>query len=312
MTIPTTSLGRSGLVVSKLGLGTAPFGQFRDGGQDAHLVNTVHAALERGVTLFDTAPLYGAGYAEKVLGAALREVPRERYVLSTKVGRLVGDDGKVWFDFSRDGVLRSLEASLQRLGLDRVDIALIHDPDNHEQQAFHEAFPALVELRSQGVIGAIGAGMNQWQMEQRFVEQLDPDVFLLAGRYTLLEQTSLGFLELCRSRNIAVMLGGTYNSGILATGSQGAGTYNYAPPPPEISERVRRIEAVCARYGVPLHVAALRFAAAHPAVTAPVLGAVSPGEVAANVAALMTDVPPELWDDLRAEGLIDAATPVPV
>ena len=157
--------------------------------------------------------------------------------------RLVQPDGSVVFDFSRDGVLRSFEESLKRLGLDRVDVLLVHDPDDHEEQAIKEAFPALVELREQGVIGAIGAGMNQWQMENRFAQAVDVDCFLLAGRYTLLEQTALEFLDRCRQRQIGVFLGGVYNSGILAAGSRSNATYNYLPPPAEISERVRQIES---------------------------------------------------------------------
>jgi D-threo-aldose 1-dehydrogenase len=309
--LPTTRLGRSGLAVTKLGLGTAPISRMRGPELEQRAVETIRAALAQGVTLIDTAPLYGAGLAERLVGQALAGTPRDQYVLSTKVGRLVNPDGTVHFDFSRDGVLRSIEASLERLGLDRIDIVLIHDPDDHERQAFDEAFPALAELRGQGVVRAIGAGMNQWQMEQRFVERADPDVFLLAGRYTLLEQTSLGFLELCRSRDIGIMLGGVYNSGILATGAAGGGTYNYAPPPPAIAEKAARLEAVCAQHGVPLHVAALRFASAHPAVGACVLGAVAPAEVAANVAAISATVPAALWHELRAERLVDSQAPLP-
>jgi D-threo-aldose 1-dehydrogenase len=232
-------------------------------------------------------------------------------VLSTKVGRLVLPDGQVVFDFTRDGVLRSFEQSLERLKLDRVDLLLVHDPDDNEQQALEQAFPALAELREQGVIGGIGAGMNQWQMEDRFAQNFDVDCFLLAGRYTLLEQTALEFLGRCQQRGIGIFRGGVYNSGILARGAQSGATYNYAPPPPEIVERVKRIEAACMRYDVPLHRAAAQFALAHPAVTAVVLGAVVPAEVQANRNALFAPIPPELWDDLRREGLLREDAPVP-
>jgi D-threo-aldose 1-dehydrogenase len=312
MALPTTRFGRSGLMVTRLGLGSAPIGNRSDPADADQLIATVRAALKQGINLIDTAPLYGAGYAEQLLGQALAGVPRDSYILSTKVGRLVHADGSVHFNFSREAVLRSLEESLKRLGLDRVDIALIHDPDNHAEQAFRETFPALAELRAQGVVRAIGAGMNQWEMEQRFIKEADPDVFLLAGRYTLLEQTSLDFLELCRTRDVGIMLGGVYNSGILATGVKGGGNYNYAPPPPEIAEKANKIETICGSHGVPLHVAAVRFAAAHPAVCSLVLGAVAPAEVNANVAALSTPVPAELWHELREAGLIEAGAPLPV
>ena len=312
MTLPTIRFGRSGLTVTRLGLGSAPMGKVSAPADADRLIATVHTALKQGITLIDTAPLYGAGYSEQLLGRALAGVPRDSYILSTKVGRLVHADGSVHFNFSRDAVLRSLEESLKRLGLDRVDIALIHDPDNHAEQAIGETFPALAELRSQGIVRAIGAGMNQWQMEQRFLEEADPDVFLLAGRYTLLEQTSLGFLELCRARDVGIMLGGVYNSGILATGVKGGGNYNYAPPPPAIAKKASKIEAICDSHSVPLYVAAVRFAAAHPAVCSLVLGAVAPAEVNANVAALSTAVPAALWQDLREAGLIEADAPLPV
>ena len=188
---------------------------------------------------------------------------------------------------------------------------LVHDPDDNEQQALEYAFPTLAELRAQGVIGAIGAGMNQWQMQDRFAQNFDVDCFLLAGRYTLLEQTALEFLARCQERGIGIFLGGVYNSGILAMGARPGATYNYAAPPPEIVERVQQIEAVCARYDVPLHRAAAQFALAHPAVTAVLLGAVMPAEVQANRDALFAPIPPGLWADLRGAGLLREDAPVP-
>jgi D-threo-aldose 1-dehydrogenase len=309
--LPSARVGRTALQVSRLGLGTAPLTGTNGSIPAAQSVETIRAALDAGVTLVDTAPLYGGGRSEQRLGTALAGVPRDRYVLSTKVGRLILPDGKIVFDFSREGVLRSVEESLRRLRLDRVDILLVHDPDDHEHEALESAFPALAELRAQGVIGAIGAGMNQWQMQERFAQQVDVDCFLLAGRYTLLEQTALEFLTRCQERSIGIFLGGVYNSGILATGARPGALYNYAEAPAEIMERVRRIEAICARYNVPLHRAAAQFALAHPAVTAVVLGAVTPAEVAANRDALFAPIPPELWEDLRRAGLVREDAPTP-
>lgn len=300
-------IGRTALQVSRIGLGSAPMGRL----DQPAAVATLRAALEGGIRFFDTAPLYGAGLSEEHFGAVLPHVPRDSFVLSTKVGRLIKPDGTISFEYSRDAVLRSIEESLQRLKLDRIDILLIHDPDNHYQEALNEAFPTLADLRSQGVIGAIGAGMNQWQMEADFVRNADPDCFLLAGRYTLLEQGSLEFLELCRQRNIGVFLGGVFNSGILAAGAQSGATYNYSEPPAAIKERVAQIEAVCKRHNVPLHVAAVQFAAAHPAVTALLLGAVAPAEVQANLEALAAPTPAAFWAELRAEGLVDQQAPLP-
>src|SRR5262245_50684276 len=309
--IPLARVGRTALQVTRLGLGTVPIGGGLDPVSETQAIETVRTALDLGVTLIDTAPVYGKSRSERRLGQALAGVPRERYVLSTKVGRIVEPDGSWQFDFSRDGALRSLESSLERLKLDRVDIVLVHDPDDHEQEALTGAFPALAELRAQGVIGAIGAGMNQWQMEQRFAHNVDVDCFLLAGRYTLLEQGALEFLELCRERQIGVFMGGVFNSGILATGARPGARYQYADAPPEILERAGQIEAICARHGVPLYVAAAQFPLAHLAVTAVVLGAASPAEMRANRAALAAELPPELWADLRGAGLLREDAPTP-
>jgi D-threo-aldose 1-dehydrogenase len=242
----------------------------------------------------------------------LQGVPRSEYVLSTKVGRLVdGKPGPLPFDYSRDGVLRSLDESLKRLKLDYVDLLLIHDPDDHAEEALEEAFPTLDELRSQGVIRGVGSGMNQWQVLTRFAQEADFDCFLLAGRYTLLEQTSLDFLELCRSKGIGILLGGVFNSGILATGAVEGAMFQYAPAPPAILQKTAAIEALCAQYGVALNAAALQFAQAHPAISSLVIGAISPDEIAANLAARQVHIPPALWDDLVGAGLIDAASPLP-
>jgi D-threo-aldose 1-dehydrogenase len=218
------------------------------------------------------------------------------------------------FDYSRDGVRRSLDDSLKRLNVDYVDILLVHDPDLNPESyraAVDQAFPALADLRSQGVIKAIGAGMNQWEMLEQFARHADPDCFLLAGRYTLLEQTSLGFLSMCQSRGIQIWLGGVFNSGILARGAGPEAKYNYQNASPVIQAKVQRLAEVCARHGVALKTAALHFAAAHPAVKSLILGMETPDEVADNVAAWLTPVPLALWAELQAEGLLVEGSPVP-
>lgn len=311
MQLPMNELGNRGITVSRMGFGSAPIGN------SAHVsaeqaIATVHYALEQGITLFDTAPLYGAGRAEELLGLALEGVPRSQFVLSTKVGRILDESSRtLTFDYSRDGVLRSLESSLKRLKLDRVDLLLIHDPDNHSEQALAEAYPTLAELRSQGVIGAVGAGMNQWQVLSKFAQASDFDCFLLAGRYTLLEQTSLDFLELCRSRGIGILLGGVFNSGILAMGAVEGATYNYAAAPPPIVEKTEAIAAICARHNVKLNAAALQFAQAHPAISTLVIGAIAPEEIASNLAALQVEIPAALWADLQEAGLVRTDAPLP-
>lgn len=307
--------GKNSLQVTNLGFGTAPIGNVATvSAADAEA--TIQRAYELGIRLFDSAPLYGRGESELRIGRALKGVPRDSYVISTKIGRVLNADRSAFvYDFSYDGVMRSFEGSLQRLGTDYVEIVLVHDPDadtvDHEQDALEGAFPALRDLRRQGVIKAIGAGMNQWQMEQRFAEQADPDVFLLAGRYTLLEQTSLGFLKLCREKGIGIFLGGVYNSGILATGPKENAQYNYANAPALVLEKALKIHAICERHGVPLNRAALHFARAHPTITSLVVGAVKPAEVEANVAALAAPIPAELWQDLHNAGLIEADAPAP-
>lgn len=304
-----TKLGRTDLEITILGLGTAPLGNLYVDIPEEKALDTVRKAFDLGMHFVDTAPFYGFGLSEKRLGRIVAEIGRENLIISTKVGRLITPEGKPVFNFSRDGVLRSIEASLERLQIDYIDILLVHDPDDHYQQAVDEAFPTLADLRSQKVIKAIGAGMNQWQMLADFARNADPDCFLLAGRYTLLEQTALDeFLPLCHRRNIGVFLGGVFNSGILAGAIQ---KYNYSDAPAEIVERVQKLEAVCLRHGVPLKVAALQFPLAHPAVSALLLGAQKPAEVEENVQAFNQAIPAALWQDLKAEGLLREDAPTP-
>jgi D-threo-aldose 1-dehydrogenase len=290
-----------------LGLGTAPLGGLYDAVGDEAAEATVERAWSLGVRLFDTAPYYGSGLAERRLGAALRGRPREELTVSTKVGRLLrpGDsraDGwhgapplEAYFDFSYDAALRSLDESLERLGLDRVDIALVHDPDDHYDEALAGAFRALARLREEGVVRAIGVGMNQTELLCRFAREAEPDCFLVAGRYTLLDRSAADeLLPLCEERGIAVIAGGVFNSGVLADGE----TYDYAPAPPAVLERVAELRAVCARYGVPLAAAAVQFPSRHPAVASVLAGCRSPAQVEEDVRLFELELPDDCWHEL--------------
>jgi D-threo-aldose 1-dehydrogenase len=325
-------LGRTGLSVTALGFGATAIGGMYEEVSDAQAQETVDAAWERGIRLFDAAPQYGLGLGEMRLGAGLARHPRDEYVLSTKVGRLLradappnpddfGPDGEPFdkgtpavatvYDYSRDGVLASIEESLARLGKDRLDIVYVHDPDNYVAEALAGAFPTLIELREQGVITAVGAGMNQTAALETFARETDPDLFLLAGRYTLLEQGALStFLPLCEQRGIAVIAGGAFNSGLLADPNPGT-HYNYLPAPQPLIERARRLQAVCARHGVPLKAAAIQFPIAHPAVAVVLTGARRAAEISENCDLFDLPVPPDLWQELKADGLLDERAPVP-
>lgn len=283
----------------------------------------IHGALSAGLNFIDTAPMYGHGKSEEILGKALAGVPRDSYVLSTKVGRLLQpiDPSKAeesqwksaspyeWhFDFSYDAVMRSFEESLKRMKVDRIDVLLIHDPDTHWESAIKEAYPAVHKLREQKVIGAIGAGMNQWEMLKRFAEEGDFDCFLLAGRYTLIDHTSLPeFLPLCEKKNISIIIGGPYNSGILAGGTM----FNYEPASPDLLAKVKQISAVCQSHGVDIKAAALQFPFGHPTVASVIPGARSLAELQENVQLLSASIPQALWSDLAEKGLIPAGIPLP-
>ncbi len=328
MTNPLSSveIRTTGVRVTRVGLGGAPLGGlYVDVGVEA-AAETVLKAHELGVHYFDTAPLYGSGGSELAYREALRQLDRDSYTISTKVGRVLKPVDappqseqfmnlpalEPVFDFSRDGVLRSLEDSLERLGLDRIDIALIHDPDDHYEQAIGEAYPALAELRSQGVVGAIGAGMNQWQMLADLAREGDFDCFLLAGRYTLLDRSALAeLLPLCVEKDIGIILGGPYNSGILASDLSASATYDYMAAPPEVLSQTRSIKAICDRHDVPLKAAALQFGLAHPAVVSTIPGARSTTEVAENLEMAVFSIPADLWTELREAGLIPREAPTP-
>ncbi len=318
-------LGRTGIEVSALGLGTAPLAGLYEEVDESNALMTVRAAHRAGLRLFDTAPLYGHGLAEERLGLGLRDVPAGEVVVATKVGRLLRPDaqldpGNVFkgapavapvFDFSAAGVARSLEESLVRLGLDRVDIVHLHDPDDHGEQALREALPELVRWRDDGVVGAIGVGMNQSEMLARFVREGDIDCLLLAGRYTLLDQGGLmELLPLCVERGVAIIAGGVFNSGLLADPRPGA-HFDYAPAAPAVLERARRLGATCAAHDVPLKAAALQFPLAHPAVASVLTGTRSAEELEENVALFARDIPTELWSALRSDGLLGHDVPTP-
>lgn len=312
--------------VTPLGLGCAQLGNLYRAMTDEHAAAIVDTAWDQGIRYFDTAPHYGLGLSERRLGAALAGRPRDEFVLSTKVGRLLeenpdfaGEKDTDLFevpgtlrrrlDYSRDGALRSLESSLERLGLDRIDIALVHDADNHVEEALAGALPALIELRDQGVLGGVGLGMNVPGLVAEFVRRADVDTVMIAGRYTLLEQPALDeLLPLCEKRGVAVMAAGVFNSGILAAPTPG-GTYNYSAAPAELVARAQRIADVCGKYDVELPAAAIGLPLAHPAVASVVLGASSPRQVVDNAARGAVTIPAELWAELVAEGLLRADVP---
>ena len=320
-------IGTTNISVTALGLGGAPLGGLFTPVGAENAVATVRRGYELGIRFFDTAPLYGRGKSERFYGQALSEFDRDSFILSSKVGRVLDPNDNateeddiyvelppydVVFDFSRDGVLRSIEESLERLCLDRLDIALIHDPDDHWEQAISEAYPTLAELRSQGVVGAIGAGMNQWEMPARFAREGDFDCFLLAGRYTLLDHSGLvELLPLCEEKSISIILGGPYNSGVLASDLGPDTTYFYERTPLEVLETARRIKAVCDRHSIPLKAAALQFGLAHPAVAATIPGPRTPEEVSENVAMASFEIPSDLWAELKSEALIPDEAPTP-
>ncbi|HKS49485.1 MAG TPA: aldo/keto reductase [Amycolatopsis sp.] len=308
--IESTTLGRSGVKVSRLGFGTSAIGGLYAAMTDEAAAETLDAAWAVGTRFFDTAPHYGAGLAERRLGAFLRG--RTDHVVSTKVGRLLrpgpaaeGDEGFYGTpplvrvrDYSADGVYRSLAESLERTGLDAFDILLIHDPDDYWEQAVRGAYPALARLRDEGAARAIGAGMNQSAMLSRFVTETDIDCVLVAGRYTLLDrEAEKELLPLCAERSVGVIVGGVFNSGVLADPGPGA-TFDYAPVPPEVRRRVTELAGLCDGYDVPLAAAALRFPLRHKAVSSVLVGARTPAEVAENVAHLNMDIPEELWAEL--------------
>jgi D-threo-aldose 1-dehydrogenase len=335
-------IGKTALQIAQFGVGGTGFGNIYSAIDDRQSDEIIAAALNAGLNYFDTAPFYGFGLSETRLGRGLAPFSRSQYILSSKVGwRLVplgvDEENTTVFrnvpryrqvmDFSREAILRGIEESLQRLQTGHIDILLMHDPDesittdpardpyevSYFGQAMREAYPILDDLRRQGVVKAIGLGMNQWQMLWDFAQAGDFDCFLLAGRYTLLEQAPLArFLPMCAAKKISIIVGGPYNSGILATGAIEGAYYNYQPATPAVLARVREIEAVCARHQVALQAAALQFPLGHPAVAAIIPGARSVAELQANLRHFQQPIPADFWAELKHLQLIDPASPVPV
>jgi D-threo-aldose 1-dehydrogenase len=340
MTLPKRRVGKTKLEVTTLGLGGAPMGGFRATIPETEAVALTDEGYEAGIRYFDTSPYYGYGRSELRMGAALRERPRDSFVLSTKIGRILHamkpgektpadfrDNGLPGFapvfDYTYDGVMRSLEHSHLRLGLAKIDIALVHDVDfwtTKDREVLNQrfktvmdsGFKALDELRKAGVIGAIGVGINESDTSLRFIQAGDFDCMLLAGRYTLLEQGGLKeFLPECVKRNVSVILGGPYNSGILTGGVKPGATHDYAAAPANLIEKAQKIEAICRRHGVELGAAAMQFPLFHPALCSVIPGALSVGEVEQNVERMGVKIPSDLWSELKREKLLDLAAPTP-
>lgn len=331
-------LGNGGLTFTELGFGTAPLGNLYRAISDEDAHDILTRSWDAGVRYYDTAPLYGLGLSEIRLNRFLRGKPRDSYVLSSKVGRLLKastpekrDGHGKWFDvpsrnevydYSYDGVMRSLEFSLERLGIDSIDILFAHDLDlaNHGSQAALDAkidelmnsgYKALLELRDQGVIKAFGAGVNEWEPCQTLTERGDFDLFLLAGRYTLLEQELLeSFLPLAEQRGIGIVIGGPYNSGILATGPRPGAFYNYDPAPKDILDRVSQIQSICERHGTRMVDAAFQFALRHPSTVSVIPGGQGVMEMESNTQAAKAEVPTALWQDLKTAGLMREDAPI--
>jgi D-threo-aldose 1-dehydrogenase len=323
----TSRLGRSAVEITELGFGGGPLGGLFETLDDDGAAGALAAAWDRGIRYFDTAPHYGIGHSERRTGAFLRGRPRTEFTLSTKVGRLLvpqdpagrTDEGfevpaahrRVW-DFSRDGVMRSVEDSLGRMGTDRVDVLFLHDAEEHFEAALHDGYPALAELRAQGVVGAIGAGMYHTAMLTRLVRETDVDVVMLAGRYTLLDHSALDdLLPACAERGVSMLAVSVFNSGLLATPRPAAGAhFDYAPATPELVLRAQRIADVCQAHDVTLPQAAMAFPLRHPVVAGIVVGMRSAAEVHRNTADFTVGVPDQLFADLQDAGLLDERAPV--
>ena len=326
------AIGDTGVQVTRLGLGSTPFGNLLSVVEDNDASEAIETAWNLGIRYFDTAPFYGYGLAEERVGAGLRAHPRNEFALSSKVGRLVRrgkrtapdeiqPNGEPFYyakpemmlvsDYSYDGAMRSIEESLIRLGKDRIDIAYIHDPDLHFDAALGGACKALVELRNEGVVRAIGAGMNQWEMLSDFLDHFDFNIVLLAGRYSLLEQPALeSFLPKCTATGCRIALGGVFNSGLLAD-PRGNATYNYQPAAAQLVDRALQIEAICQQHDVPLKAAALQFPLGHPAIASVLIGVRSAAEVAENHALFQHEIPDDLWFSLKSANLLGTDCPVP-
>lgn len=328
-------LGATDIRLPMLGFGAAPIGNLYTEVTDDEAVRAIGAALENGIRYFDTAPYYGYGLSESRLGWGLKGVPRDSVRISTKVGRRIYEDAgrepgregfavagwKAEFDYSRDGVMRSFESSLKRLGTDRVDILLLHDigrlthGDRHPillRQALDEALPAMAELKSSGACGAIGIGVNEQEIAVELLPLFPLDCVMLAGRYTLLEQhASRRIMQEAQARNVGVLIAGPYSSGLMSDARAPGSTYNYAPVEPQVLQHAQRIYAICAAHGVDVGAAALQFPLGHPAVTSVVAGMRNEEEAMSAARRSGAHVPAGLWRQLRSEGLLQdwAETP---
>jgi D-threo-aldose 1-dehydrogenase len=297
--------------LERLGFGSASIGGLYAPLPEADAIETLQCAYEHGIRYFDTAPKYGNALAEDRIGKALAGLTRDSYQLSSKAGWDVFTDGRnPQPAFTRDGIRRSVEGTLQRLCTDYLDIVHLHDPDDHFEAAVRDAYPALVELKHEGVIGAIGVGVNQWPILNRFLDAAAFDAFMLAGRYTLLEQSALPLLDRCAAMGVEVNLGGVFNSGILATGVTPDAKHNYVSAPPEIRKRVAQIVATSSGYDVPLAAAAVQFGLMHPAVRRVVVGMRTPEEVRQNIRSFLHPIPGEFWARLQADRMIRADVPI--
>jgi D-threo-aldose 1-dehydrogenase len=335
--INTRKFGRLDFNVTDMGFGAAPIGNFLRPISEAESEAMINRAWDSGMRYFDTAPYYGHGLSEARIGQYLRWRPRNEFVISSKVGRVLepalrkdidftpwvnGLPFKCRFDYSYDGTMRSFEDSLQRLGLEHIDILFIHDADVfthglemqkvYFKQAIDGCYRALIKLREQGLVRAIGVGVNNWEVMLDFMKARDFDTLLVAGRYTLLEQDALNeLLPMCEKRGTALVIGGGFNGGILATGSVPGAKWNYAPAPDHIVQKVKKIEAVCAKYNVPLAAAALQFLLAHPAVASHIPGTRNVAQMEQNIALVGQPIPLEFWQTLKNEALIRSDAPVP-
>lgn len=323
---PSTALPkRPGITLTSFGYGAAQLGNLYRETTDEESTAALKTAWDAGVRYFDTAPHYGLGLSERRVGAGLKDFPREELVISTKVGRLLEDSPQTAHlrddqgfdvpanlkrvaDYSRDGVLRSIEESLVRLGTDYIDIAFLHDPDDHWDQASTSGMQGLIELREQGVVRAIGAGMNQSQMLTRFATECDVDVLMCAGRYTLLEQPAMAdLLPAALANDVGIVIAGVYNSGLLARNEVPAdATYNYSQAPAQLIARAQSLAEVTRGYGLTLPQIALAFVTGHPAVVSTVIGLRTQEQVTDTVSRLRVDVPAQLWQDLKEKGLLSA------
>ena len=318
-------LGKTGLMIPNLGLGTAPLSGdsladgLYGGSAEEKAIKVLNESYKKGFTYIDTAPLYGIGNAEKRIGKSVfSKIDKNNFIISTKVGRLVRKNSKnrtsyCIDDWSEKAIYTSLEESLKRLCIDSIDIVYVHDPDTRdfgEEQVINYAFPTLIKLREEGLIKAIGCGMNEWQMPRKFIRKFDLDIILLAGRYTLLEQSSLDFLNDCIDYDVKIVVGGPYNSGILARDLNGPVSYNYEPAPEILIEKAKIINSLCEKNSIPMKAAALQFVLHHPAIISVIPGVQSIDELIENIEMIKFDIPYSFWEELKDKKIISSSSPI--